>query len=183
MLFLRTLVVAVAALIAVPATAIELEQLEGIYVGITEDFDGDGHKLAERHVDMVLTKHGAKGFKIDLTSVVLVDGRRDVPGVRRRVYSAQFEPSEKGDFFLATSPFDPFVERESEEMIAGEPLEWAQIDGDSLVIYTLAVLNDGRYELQVYERAFNGDTIKTLYERHLDGVLQRQTVGQMVRSD
>lgn len=168
---------------ALPLRAADIEDFAGIWVGVSEDFDGDGHKLAERHVDMTITPQGSKAFSIELTSVLLVDGRRDVEGVRRRAYSAEFERSKNGEFFIAKRPFDPFEERESSELIAGEALEWAQIDGASLVVYTFAVLEDGRYELQVYERALDGNFMQTLYERRVDGTLARQTAGRMVRSD
>lgn len=172
-----------AVLAALPARAAELGDFLGIWVGVSEDFDGNGHQLAERHVDMVITEAGSKGFRIELTSVVLVDGRRDVEGVRRRAYTAEFGLSDNGRFYVAKEAFDPFEERKSTEMLAGEPLEWAQIDGSSLVVYTFAVLDDGRYEAQVYERALDGNVMQTVYERRIDGALERQTAGQMVRSD
>ncbi|MCB1491363.1 MAG: hypothetical protein KDJ77_06125 [Rhodobiaceae bacterium] len=179
----RIAVLLLLVLVAVPARAAGLGDFEGVFVGVSETFDGDGHSLDKRDVDMVITGMGGGGFSIELTSVALVDGRRDVPGVRRRAFVGEFVPSENGKYFVAKAPFEPFEERKSTEMIAGAPLEWAEIEGNSLIIYTFAVLDDGRFELQVYERALDGDIMRTLYERHLDGTLERQTIGQMVRSD
>lgn len=153
------------------------------FVGVSENFDGDGHPLGERHVDMVIREAGADGFEIELVSVALVDGRRDLPGVKRRSYVALFRQSDTAGIYLAEKPFDPFEERQAEELFAGAPLEWAQVSDGSLTIYTFAILEDGRYESQVFERAFDGkDTLATLYQRHLDGTLERQTIGRMVRS-
>lgn len=166
-----------------PVFALDIKKFEGVFVGVSEDFDGAGHKVGERHVDMVITLDGSKEFVIELTSVRLVDGRRDVQGVRRRAFEARFGENDDGTFFLAKSNYNPFSETTSSEIFAGEPLEWAQIDENSLVIYTFAVLEDGRYESQVYERTLDGNLMRTMYQRHLDGELQRQTSGSMVRSD
>lgn len=185
MMIVRILAFIAGLAIIQPALAADavLKDFLGVFVGVAEVFDGAGHKLSERDVDMIITSSGSRGFEIAMTSVQLVEGRRDVPGVRHRRYSALFQPSDNGKFYLAKSPYDPFEESKSTELFAGKPLEWAQITGSSLVVYTYAVLEDGRYELQVFERALDGDSMRTLYERHLDGELQRRTAGTMVRSD
>ncbi|MEM6615363.1 MAG: hypothetical protein AAF619_02420 [Pseudomonadota bacterium] len=170
-------------LFGTPAFADELDRFIGTFVGVTEVFDGEGHKAGDRDVDMIIEKAKNRGFTIKLVSVALVDGRRDLPGVRHRTYSATFEPSDTDGMYLAANPFNPFEESTSSEMFEGKPLEWAQLTETALTVHTLTILEDGRYESQVFERAFEGDVMLTFYERKLDGDLKRRTEGRMVRSD
>jgi len=164
------------------AKADDLGGFEGTYVGMSEELDSSGHTVAARHVDMMLNMVN-DGFRFDIVSVRLVDGRRDLPGVRRRAVSVEFEETDTPGMYVADAPVNMFSEQEDESVFAGKPIEWAQVDGDNLVVYTLSIREDGRYEVEVFERAFEGDTVQTLYERHLDGALQRQTLGRMVRSE
>jgi hypothetical protein len=62
----------------------------------------------------------------------------------------------------------------------GDPVRWAALDGNSLYVYSFVVLDDGRYELQVYERERTDKGIDLRFQRLVDGQPIREIVGTTV---
>ena len=168
---------------SLPASAATLDDFVGIYVGSASDYDGNDLKTGARDIDMIITPHQGRGFKISLVSVLLVDGRRDTRGVRRRAFEAIFTKRDKRALYVSERPYDPFEESKEAELFSGDPLEWAYIEGDSLYVNTLAILADGRYELQVFKRTLVKGGMHVAYQRIRDGVLRRRIDGRLVRVD
>jgi hypothetical protein len=166
------------------ARAATLAEFFGSYVGTAEVIEPERGLIERRDMDIVVAPWRQGGFHITWTSVSLVDGRRDVQGVRRRVEEVIFQPAGRGrSHFVAVSP--PSVFREAEAMVPmrGDPVRWAVLDGESLIVYSFVVLEDGRYELQVYDRRRTGIGIDIAFERIVDGVVARRVAGRTVRAD
>jgi hypothetical protein len=175
-----------AALAPAAAKAGELDRFFGSYVGRAEEGGADGGGPRElRDVDLVIGPEGQGGLVVRWTNVTLVDGRRDVPGVRRRTDEVRLTPAGKGrpGLYLARAPYDPFTERERPDPVAGEPVRWATVEGDALRTYSLVVLEDGRYELQVYARALTPEGVALDWRRIVDGETVRRMTGRTVRAD
>lgn len=158
-----------------------IDDFFGTYVGVARDNDGVGEMSGERDIDMVITPFKQNGFSLEVVSVRLVNGRRDAVGVRRRVLNAMFSPSDKG-IFLAEEPFDPFEEHQDVGVLTDGPIQWAYINGQSLFINTLSILESGMYEFEVYERRLTKDGMIIRYERMHDGKIVRRVEGHMVRA-
>jgi hypothetical protein len=179
------LVVALALLAAPAALAGELDRFFGSYVGRAEE-GGGGRPGELRDVDLVIAPEGRGGLVVRWTNVTLVDGRRDVPGVRRRTDEVRLMPAGEGRpaLYLARAPYDPFTERERPDpLAAGHPVRWATVEGDALRTYSLVVLDDGRYELQVYARTLTPEGIALDWRRIVDGETVRRMTGRTVRAD
>ena len=155
----------------------------GTYVGVAEVQEADGEVSERRHMDIVIEPYDEAGFRLEWVNVSLVDGRRDVPGVERRVQAVYFEPAEAGDFFVESAEENPFREREQTEPMRGDPVRWARIDGDQLEVYSFVVRDDGRYEMQIYERSLTGQGMDIEFQRLVDGELVRRIVGTTARAD
>ena len=161
------------------AEAAQLADFFGTYVGNAQE-TGDTEPMA-RDVDIVIAPFRDEGFKIDWITVTKVDGRRDVPGVERTVQGALFEPNSDGTFFVEVEADNPFREREAKAPMSGHPVRWANVDDDTLRVYSFVVLEDGRYELQVYNRVLTDVGLDIAFERFDDGQLVRQIQGSTVR--
>ena len=161
------------------ADAAELADFFGTYVGNTQE-TGDAGTLT-RDMDIVIAPYHDEGFRIDWITVTTVNGRRDVPGVERTVQTALFEPAEDQNFYLEVEADNPFRERQEKVPMSGEPVRWASLDGDTLRVYSFAVLEDGRYELQIYDRVLTDVGLDILFRRFDDGELVRQVKGSTVR--
>jgi hypothetical protein len=159
-----------------------LEPFFGSYVGVAtvEDANGETH---HRDMDVVIEPYRDGGFRIDWINVTLVDGRRDLPGVERRVQRALFEPLEGRDMYAEVEPENVFQERQEPRPMRGDPVRWASIDGPRMHVYAFAVLEDGTYELQIYDRILTDKGLDIEFQRIDDGKLMRRITGHTVRAE
>jgi hypothetical protein len=177
---------ALAALVHVPGALAAREDLSrffGSYVGVAEVVDLATGEREQRHMDIQITPHDRYGLRVDWVNVTLVDGRRDVPGVQRRLQSVLFQPADGRDFLVEAAEGTPFRERERMRPMQGDPVRWAAVEGDRLHVYSFLVLDDGRYELQVYDRVLTDEGLDILFERIVDGEVLRRITGRTVRAN
>lgn len=171
-------------LITIPLHAAEgpLASFFGTFIGKAEveDLSGGGE---QRDLDIVIEPYNDGGFRLSWVNVTLIDGRRDVPGVQRRVQNVLFEPAAEGDFFVEAEEENPFRERTEMEPMRGDPVRWATLQDGQLIVYSFVVRKDGRYELQIYERWLTEDGMDIQFRRLLDGEVQRRITGRTVRAD
>jgi hypothetical protein len=168
--------------LAWPAIAAGLEPLFGTYVGVAEVEDLATGERRQRDMDIVIEPYKQGGFKIQWVNVTLVDGQRAVPGVERRVQTVLFEPAENHDFFVEVQENNPFRERGETRPMRGDPVRWASLDDQGLHVYAFVVLEDGRYELQIYDRTITDVGIDIRFQRIVDGELVRRIVGTTARA-
>ena len=170
--------------LAAPALAAgpELGAYFGSFVGRALDASLDSGRKEERDIDIVISPYQKGGFRIDWTNVTLVDGRRDVPGVKRRPSSVIFVPSERG-IFVESREFNPFKLKDDVQPMDGEAVRWAALDDDGLHVNSFVLLEDGRYELQIYARRLTDIGLDLEFERVVDGRAVRRMTGRAVRAD
>ena len=116
------------------------------------------------------------------TNVTLVDGRRDVPGVRRHADEMLLVPAPGRSFFLAGIGYDPFQTHHEPDPMAGDPLRWAVVNGEALDTYSFVIDPDGRYELQMSKRHPMPDGMRLQFDRIVDGEVVRRMTGRGVRA-
>jgi hypothetical protein len=171
---------------AAPAAsaAASLEPFFGTYVGVAEVKDfRDGGDVMQRDMDIVIEPYKQGGFRIHWVNVSLVDGQRAVPGVERRVQTVLFEPAPDRDFFVEVAESSPFRERGETLPMRGDPVRWASLDDQGLHLYSFMVLEDGSYELQIYDRTLTDIGLDIRFQRIVDGALVREIVGTTARAD
>jgi hypothetical protein len=177
--------IALAAILTVSAGAggANLEPFYGTYVGVAEMKDIANGDVRQRDMDIVIEPYKRGGFKIHWVNVSLVDGKRAVPGVERRVQTVLFEPAEDRDFFVEVAENNPFRERDETRPMRGDPVRWASLDDQGLHVYSFVVLEDGRYELQVYDRALTDIGLDIRFQRIVDSELVREITGTTARAN
>jgi hypothetical protein len=162
---------------------VSLESYFGAYVGRAVDEVPATAEPAVRDIDIVIAPYKKDGFRIEWTNVSLVDGQRDVPGVKRRVSAVIFVPAKGRDFYVEAEEFNPFKERDETDPMEGEALRWAALDDHGLHVTVFVLLEDGRYEMQTYTRSLTDIGLDLTFERILDGAVVRRIVGRAVRAD
>jgi hypothetical protein len=178
--------VALTLALAPPAAraAASLEPFFGAYVGVAEVKDfRDGGEVMQRDMDIVIEPYKGGGFRIHWVNVSLVDGKRAVAGVERRVQTVLFEPAPDREFFVEVAESSPFRERGETQPMRGDPVRWASLDDQGLHVYSFMVLEDGRYELQVYDRTLTDIGLDIRFQRIVDGTLVREITGTTARAD
>jgi hypothetical protein len=177
---------AVGALLAVAGGPVhaqgDLERFFGAYVGVAEVTETQTGETKQRDMDIVIEPYHDNGFMIHWVNVTLVDGRRDLPGVERRIQQVRFEPAEGRDLFIEVEADNPFREREEIQPMHGDPVRWASLDGDRLHVYAFVVTEDGTYELQIYDRVLTEKGIDIEFQRIVDGEVLRRISGSTARA-
>lgn len=158
-----------------------VKDLVGVYLGRATVRDMETNQTEERDIDVEITPFDRTGFRIRWVNVTLVDGKRNVPGVKRRVAELAFRPSKNRTFFVEAPEVNVFAEREEITPLGGDPLRWAVQDAGGLHVYSFTILDDGRYELQTYSRKRTATGIDLRYERVVDGRLARSIEGRAVK--
>jgi hypothetical protein len=114
------------------------------------------------------------GISIAWTTVLRQGGDPDNPNVRRKSNSVNFVPSELSGVYRAI---------DSGDALARQPVAWAYVNGYTLTMHSLVVLDGGDYVMQTYNRTLsdmgmalefisvqNGQTV-----RRVEGRLTKQT--------
>ncbi len=158
------------------------QQLVGVFVGEAADDPQVGPNREQREIDMVIVPYQHDGLKVTWTNVTLVDGRRDVPGVRRHADEMLLMPAPDRSFFLAGVGYDPFKTVHEPDVMHGDPLRWAVVKGEALDTYSFVIDADGRYELQVSQRHPIAEGMGLKFERIVDGEVVRRMTGRAVRA-
>ncbi|MEK0083462.1 hypothetical protein [Benzoatithermus flavus] len=159
-----------------------LAPLIGAFVGRAEQVDEAGNR-EQRDIDVVIAPYEREGLRITWTNVTLVNGRRDVPGVKRRSDEILLVPAPDRSFYLAGVGYDPFHARPEPDPMRGDPLRWGSVAGGSIDVYSFVILDDGRYELQIFERRPTEDGMTLEFDRILDGEVVRRLTGHAVRAE
>ena len=160
----------------------DLTPFFGAFVGVAEVQDLPSGDTRQRDMDIVIQPYQEDGFMIQWVNVTLVDGRRDLPGVERRVQRVLFEPADDRDFYVEVEEGNPFREREETRPMRGDPVRWASLDGNRLHVYAFVVGEDGTYELQVYDRVLTETGIEIEFQRIVDDVVVRRISGTTARA-
>jgi hypothetical protein len=164
------------------AAAGDLEPFFGAYVGVAEVEDLRTGETRQRDMDIVIQPYHQDGFMIQWVNVTLVDGRRDLPGVERRIQEVRFEPADGRDLYIEVEADNPFREREEILPLHGDPVRWASLQDGRLHVYAFVVAEDGTYELQIYDRVLTDQGIDIEFQRIVDGQVVRRISGRTVRA-
>ena len=153
---------------APPAAAASIEDFAGSWQG--EGDDGSGERLT-------LTLDGGGGFHASWTEP---GAGADTP-----VLEAGFAPSDRPNVYSYAPETGSLLSRmfaapASGNPLAGETLLWARLDQETLSIYSLAVADDGGFELDLHRWTLEADALllhfsrrtQTLEETVIEGRLQ-----------
>lgn len=62
-----------------------------------------------------------------------------------------------------------------------EPYIWARIKGETLTVYAMHVIDDGSYEMQIYDRTLTADGMRLDFRRHRPGGDVKRITGVLKR--
>ena len=139
--------------------------------GIAAGEDADYLGVTQRDLDIQIQAQG-NGFSATWRTVLRQGGSPGNPNVRTREVSLTFVPLGRPGVFRANESGDP---------TAGQALVWARIRGNTLYIYEINMIEDGRLDVQTYARTVSGAGMQLEYTRVLDGERRRIVRGRMVK--
>ena len=114
----------------------------------------------------------SKGFSIEWQTYMSKTNDPRNPKIKSKIQSLQFKKSTNSNYYISTDP----------RMVDGIQIKnWARIRKRTLFIYMLRINKNGRLDLQVYERKLVNRNFKFKFRRIIDGKLQREATGSLVR--
>lgn len=155
------------------------EPFLGTYVGRAQALSAEGEVTGIRDLDVII-RPAEGGFGIE-SITVNHDGDRLEPGVSRRSSAMTFAGSEIDGVYRRSFARDLFATRSELDPIAGDPLQWARIVGDSLLVYSFVLNDDGTYELHTYRRTLDDTGLTLAFTSELNGRMNRAVEGRLIR--
>ena len=153
----------------------------GVYVGQAQVYDATGAMIGERDLEVVIEELGRGRFRVTWTNVSLVDGRRDVPGVKRRIGQATFVPGDQPQVYIQEMRGSLFETSRRMDFLGGDPMSWASVEDQRLGIHSIALSGEGLLEVQSYVRTLTEDGMELEFQRVYAGQVERRIVGYAVR--
>ncbi len=139
--------------------------------GVAENADSVYFGVTARDFDVVIAPDG-NGFKVTWTSVIRSGGTPGNPDVRRKSAALVFEPTARAGIWRARNSADP---------VTGGQVGWAHIRNNTLSVYLMVVRDDGRYELQQYDRTIMPTGMELVFTRLRNGEEVRTVKGRLVK--
>lgn len=133
-----------------------IERFAGAWVGRTTEATD-----VERKATLAIDPAEGGGFTVTWTSFEAPT--RSDSGIIRRERQLDFIPTETTGLYRARGANDPVTDLAA----------WAHIAGDVLSVSTIAVLEDGRLERQIYDRTLTEEGLFLSYRRFLNADLVR----------
>ncbi|MEM7446466.1 MAG: hypothetical protein AAF414_24315, partial [Pseudomonadota bacterium] len=154
-----------------------IESFFGTFVGSAEVRDGEGNLQEERDLIIEIGSGDRGAITIRWSNVTLVDGRRDLPGVEWRLEQLSMVARSGDGLFTEDTRGSLFSGRRNIEFMGGDALRWGRIEGDSLDIYAMGIVEDGGFVLQSYSRRLTEIGIEIEFRAYRDGDLVRSILG------
>ncbi len=139
--------------------------------GLSESPKGERLELTRRAMSVQIGPAG-NGFEVIWSAVIWRGREASNPTANRKTSRVLFEVVEGADFYLGRGSGNP---------AAGNPLWWARLDGDALIVQVLAIDGEGRLDHQTYRRELTADGMSLVYTREREGEVVRRVRGQLAR--
>ena len=156
-----------------PAAGASFERFFGIYKGESDTVPQG--ESANRRMSVEIKPH-KNGFSVSWSTTITKAGR-----VKTKGLSVDFTPTSKSNTFASAMRMDMFGHPVPLDLMKGQPLVWATINGDTMTVYLIRILDDGSQDFQIDRRTRTPDGLKSvfvgLYDgeplRHIDATLKR----------
>lgn len=156
------------------AFAANVDRFAGTYVGQSQtvlDTEAKGRDLRATitptddgfTVSWTSTSYRKNGEVKESTNVIDF-----VPSARDNIYGSAM----KTNIFGKQVPLDP---------LKGEPFVWSRFEGDTFSVFSLAITENGEYELQEYHRTVAEGGLDLLFRSVKNGVPQREITAFLAR--
>lgn len=160
--------VAVARVQAAEAPAVGIEAFFGSY-------EGRGSGSAENHatlrdLSVSIGPAADRGFVVSWSTAVRGQGGE---AEKRKAYTITFQPTQRPGVYSSAMRPNVFGEKVPMDPFKGDPFVWARLSGKTLSVYALIILDDGGYDLQIYDRTLTPSGLDLVFSRWVD----RQQVG------
>ncbi len=139
--------------------------------GVSESNVSLYFRLTSRDLDVIIAPEG-DGFVVNWTTVQRQRGEPKNPAPESKSSVLRFIPADRPNVWRATGSTDP---------LRDERYAWARLKGQTLTVHTLAIAEDGGYEMQVYRRTLSALGMNLEFVAFQNGEERRTAKGRLVK--
>lgn len=139
--------------------------------GVSESEVSIYFRLSTRDLDVTIGPRG-QGFEVNWTTVQRQRGAPESPTPERKSTAIRFVPTERANVWRAAGSTDPLIDA---------TYAWARIQGQTLTVHTLAIGEDGGYEMQIYNRTLTPLGMTLDFVAFRNGEERRTAKGRLVK--
>jgi len=92
-----------------------------------------------------------------------------------------FQDTKREAIYSSAMRVNVFGKRTPLDPLSGDPYVWARLIGNTLTVFALLITDAGSYEMQVYDRTLDGDTMSLRFSRVRDGEKLKEITGTLTR--
>ncbi len=161
-----------------------VEKFFGNYVGAGSAVILGTDRRETRDLDVTVERYKNEGFTLKWITVIRDEnGGRTGADVKRREVEENFVPVEdKENVFILSPDGGLFHKSELPNPLEGDAVRWAAIEGNAMIVYSLAINEHGGTELQVYRRTLTKKGMSISFIRLQDEDVKVRVSGELVRT-
>lgn len=168
--------VCLAVALGAPAAAqddLPISAFYGTFVGtgVAKSEDSLFYGVTLRDLDVTIGPENG-GFAVTWTTVLREASDGGPAQARRKTGTRVFMTTTKPWLFRADG---------TGNLLQGDEVGWARIEGNGLLIYLLRLDDKGRYDMQTYRRTLTGSGMDLTFTRVRDGDNVRSVSGKLVK--
>lgn len=160
---------------AAPAANTGIDAFFGTYRGHAPA--GADTRAAPRDLSVTIGPAADGGFVVGWTTIARGEDGRETA----KSYSIAFRPTQRPGVYRSAMRANVFGERVPLDPFSGDPFFWARLSGNTLSVFALIILNDGGYDLQIYDRTLNKTGLDLVFSRWVDRQQVAEVRAQLTR--
>ena len=149
----------------------EIEPFYGSYEGAS--FDVSKGEISERDLEVTIKPWEKKGFTIEWSAdIYRADGKK-----KRSAASIDFHASPRPGIYASAMTTNVFGNVVSYDPVGADadPYVWAGLEGDTLTVRALYIVDGGGYEMHIYKRSLHKDGLTLDFKRLKDDEVVTET--------
>jgi hypothetical protein len=120
--------------------------------------------FAKRDLEVSIRRERG-GFSLKWTTI----SQKSSGKLKRAEHFVAFAPAKRPGFYAATDRITRLGARVPIDPLAGDPQVWAKISGTTMTVYAVLITDDGKHEVQTYERTLVPGGMELKFNRVRDG--------------
>lgn len=157
------------------AKDLSIKAFTGLWQGsaLSENNNSANFALTQRDMDVEIRPATDGSFTLTWRTVQRQKGSADAPTEVLKTTTRTFKKAAGANVWHASTPSDP---------LKGGTPSWARVKGQTLSVYSMAVSENGSYDMLVYDRTLSGLGMTLEFTAIRDGRIRRTAKGTLVRT-
>jgi hypothetical protein len=140
---------------------------------VSENSSSVNFAISTRDMDVEISPAADRSFTITWRTLMRQGGQPDNPDNVEKITTRNYLPGPQNNIWF---------EDRGGDLFSGETTSWAQLEGQQLNIYSIAMRKTGGYDMHIYRRTLTGLGMKLEFSAIRDGIERRTASGTLIKS-